>query len=188
MENDKSKRTEQIVAAASKVFMRYGFRRVTMADLAQAAQMSRPALYLEFASKEQIFVAVVEQMSNDFFAELRERIPKLKTPEEKLDLAFEIWFVRPYELTQTSPDAADLFESVKEFASETMCKTSVEFEAMLSEILQPLLKRQKSLKITPQQIARIMRTSAKGFKFEAKDADDLRKLIRDMCRIVLASL
>lgn len=188
MENDRSKKTDQIIEAANKVFMRYGFRRVTMADLAEAAQMSRPALYLEFASKEQIFIAVVDRLSRRNLTEIRERIPKLKTLEEKLELVFEVWFVRPYELIQASPDAADLFDSVKEFASDIICKSAVEFDDLLTEILEPAVKAKKSLKLTARQIARVMRASAKGFKFEAKSAEELRGLIRDMRKVVLACL
>ena len=54
---------EAVLAAARQVFMRYGYRRVTMGDIADAAKMSRPALYLVIPSKEEIFTAVVSQRS-----------------------------------------------------------------------------------------------------------------------------
>ncbi|MEL7546147.1 MAG: helix-turn-helix domain-containing protein [Pseudomonadota bacterium] len=41
--------------AASDVFARYGFRRTSMNDIAEAAGISRPALYLMFANKEDLF-------------------------------------------------------------------------------------------------------------------------------------
>ena len=49
---------ERAVAAAAEQFMRYGFQRTTMADIARAAGMSRPALYLLFPGKEQAFEAL----------------------------------------------------------------------------------------------------------------------------------
>ena len=52
MASDKKSR---ILAAARDVFIRYGYKRVTMGDIAKAAGMSRPALYLVFQCKPEIF-------------------------------------------------------------------------------------------------------------------------------------
>ncbi len=181
-------KADQIVAAAGDVFMRYGFRRVTMADLAAAAQMSRPALYLVFPSKEQIFIEVVSRLSTENLRQIREGIKRLKTVDKQLELAFEIWCVRPYEMIRASPDAADLYDSIKEFAADVICKVADDFESLVAEILEPLVRKQKAIKLSPKQIARMMRTSSKGFGMTAKDSADLRKLISDMRKIVLASL
>jgi AcrR family transcriptional regulator len=51
---------DKILAAALDVFVRYGYKRVTMNDIAAAAGISRPALYLVFESKEDIFKGVYE--------------------------------------------------------------------------------------------------------------------------------
>tara|TARA_R110002049_G_scaffold4601_5_gene32485 strand:- start:674050 stop:674607 length:558 start_codon:yes stop_codon:yes gene_type:complete len=184
MEQDKA---DQIVAEAAKVFMRYGFRRVTMGELAKAAGMSRPALYLEFDSKEQIFIEVVNRLTNENLKQIREGIARLKSVDKKLELAFEVWTVRPFEMIQSSPDAADLYDSVKEFAAEAILKSAVEFENLLAEILELEVRKQKKLKLSAKRIARIMRTSSKGFHLTANDASELREMIRDMRRIVLAS-
>jgi AcrR family transcriptional regulator len=48
-------RDTAILEAAFEVFANYGFRRASMADIATRAGMSRPALYLRFSGKEQIF-------------------------------------------------------------------------------------------------------------------------------------
>lgn len=48
-----------ILRAAFTCFARYGLRRTSMADIAAGAGMSRPALYLHYAGKEDIFNALV---------------------------------------------------------------------------------------------------------------------------------
>jgi AcrR family transcriptional regulator len=48
-----------ILSAAFECFARYGLRRTSMADIAAGAGMSRPALYLHYAGKEDIFNALV---------------------------------------------------------------------------------------------------------------------------------
>lgn len=44
-----------ILEAAAGVFLRYGFKKTSMDDLARAAGLSRQGLYLSFATKEALF-------------------------------------------------------------------------------------------------------------------------------------
>jgi TetR/AcrR family transcriptional regulator len=50
----------EILDAATAVFLRYGYRKTSMDDLARAAGLSRQGLYLHFRTKEALFHAVVE--------------------------------------------------------------------------------------------------------------------------------
>ena len=115
-------------------------------------------------------------------------MPRFQTVEEKLAFAFEVWIVRPFELIRSSPDAADLFESTLEFAADVISGADAEFEAFLAGLLEPLVREQPALKLPPLHVARILRTSAKGFKTAARDAADLRRMIGEMRQILLLSL
>ncbi|GAA2151799.1 MULTISPECIES: TetR/AcrR family transcriptional regulator [Glycomyces] len=59
---------DAIVAAAVPVFGRYGFRKTTMDLLAQAAGVSRPAVYQYFPNKTAVFRAVVETVGAELHA------------------------------------------------------------------------------------------------------------------------
>lgn len=50
-------RRRRILDAAEGVFLSYGFQRTTMDDIARAAEISRPALYLHFRNKTDIYRA-----------------------------------------------------------------------------------------------------------------------------------
>lgn len=52
-----SARRDAILDAAARVFLRYGFKKTSMDDLARAAGLSRQGLYLHFETKEAIFGA-----------------------------------------------------------------------------------------------------------------------------------
>lgn len=54
-------KTRRILDAALAVFCRYGYRKTSMLDIAQAAGMSRAALYLHFKNKEDVFRAGSER-------------------------------------------------------------------------------------------------------------------------------
>ena len=181
-------KTEHVLAAARDVFLRYGYRRVTMGDIAEAAQMSRPALYLVFPSKEQIFTEVVARSLAESLDEIRKGVTRFKKEEEKIAFAFEVWAVRSFDLMNASPDARDLLESSYEFATEVTTKAAADFEGLLAEVLEPLVRKQTALKLSPLQIAHILRTSVHGFKNASKNSADLRQLIQEMYTIVFASI
>ena len=50
-------KSNHILDAALPVFVRHGFRKASMADIARAANISRASLYLSFGSKEELFRA-----------------------------------------------------------------------------------------------------------------------------------
>ena len=183
-----SKNVEKIIVEAKKVFLRYGFRRTTMADLAKAAQMSRPALYLVFPSKEDVFMAVAERFMAEALDEIRRGIPPLKTAAQKLTFAFEVWYVRPFEMIQASPDAGDIFESGCEIACDTLLKAKTEFEAIVADLLKPLVREQSRVKLSAAKIAEILCSAAHGFKETASDTAELRQMLNDHLALILAAL
>lgn len=57
----KADRPDEIIAAALEVFVEKGFSAARLEDIAARAGVSKGAVYLYFATKEEIFRAVVEQ-------------------------------------------------------------------------------------------------------------------------------
>ncbi|UZE24782.1 TetR/AcrR family transcriptional regulator [Pseudomonas sp. B21-056] len=58
-ESNSTTRRADILDAAGMVFLRYGFKKTSMDDLARAAGLSRQGLYLHFPNKEALFEAMV---------------------------------------------------------------------------------------------------------------------------------
>jgi AcrR family transcriptional regulator len=56
-------RRAAILDAATGVFLRYGFKKTSMDDLARAAGLSRQGLYLSFATKEALFKEAVAHLT-----------------------------------------------------------------------------------------------------------------------------
>lgn len=183
-----AKNEERVIAAATTVFLRYGFKRVTMADIAEAAGMSRPALYLVYPSKEDILRAVVAQLMTGLLAEIREGLSRFATVEEKLAFAFEVWNVRPFEMLLASPDAKDLYESTFQFASDVTDKAAAEFVKILLGVLDPLVRKRPRLGLSAVQVAKILANAVPGFKASAKTSTQLREMIAGLITVVIASL
>jgi AcrR family transcriptional regulator len=177
---------DKVLRAARDVFVRYGFKRVTMGDIAEAASISRPALYLLFESKEEIFKCVYEHFVKETLAEIESKIAPQKTPDEKLRTAFELWAVRPFETMQTSSEVAELLECTFGFAQDSVNQGYRSFEKILLPILKSHAKFQGAkTKISAEKTAHILSGAIRGFKIIAKDAPEIRSLIKELLILLL---
>lgn len=169
--------------AATALFLRYGFVRTTMGDIAQAAGVSRPALYLVFASKEEAFTAVVRKLNVDKLDAVRERLPTLPALRDKLMHACLTWGAHGAELTAVHPDARDLFDVARLPVREIYG----DFEVLIAELVEPALQG-STLPLTPAALARGLTYAMRGFKDAATDVEDMRSLIAAEVEIVAAAL
>ncbi len=179
---------EKVLAAARNIFVRYGFKRTTMSDLAEAAQMSRPALYLIFSSKEEVFRSLVTQVFNELLYELRAGLSEREDVVDKLIFAFEVWCVGPFEMTQVSPDARDILESGYEFATEIIKQAFSDFEKILSDVLRSMVDSHAEKLLSAEQLAHILTTAVVGFKESASSVTQLQQMIQGLITVVLAGL
>lgn len=169
---------DRIQDAANSVFLRYGYKRVTMNEIAEAVGISRPSLYLVFGSKEEVFSALLRRNIGRSIQRIREGMAEQTSSREKLRLAFEIWAVQSFDLMLRSPEAKELYDCGFEFARETMDWGHREFESTLT----PHLKETEGL--APETLARLLSSAVRGFKQVAKDAFELRQLIDDVLRLI----
>jgi AcrR family transcriptional regulator len=178
----------RVLEAAESVFLRFGYRRTTMGDLAAAAGMSRPALYLVFCNKEEVFEAVLRAFTTRTLEEIRQGLDARPTPLEKLRFAFDLWAVRPFGFFEASPELREPLHGGLTFAKETIDQAIAAFEAELVAILAPLSAGAPAKALPPGQIARVLTRAVHGFKESAKDAGELRAMIDGLLEMVLASL
>lgn len=177
----------KVIEAAQGVFLRYGYKRVTMGDLAAAAGMSRPALYLCYCNKEEVFEATLRAMLARVLDEVRAGLPGCATLEAKLRFLFEVWAVRPFQMLAGSPDGKELLDCGFAFAREAVDQGYAAIEAELAAILAPELAGRPQAP-SAEQIARVLTRAVHGFKGAARDADDLRALIDGQLALVLGAL
>ncbi len=164
---------DQILGAAESVFVRYGFARTTMADIAKAAGMSRPALYLQFPDKEAIFNRVIENMDAQALAKIRTAIAGIAPLDEKLLHACTSWGMHGVELAAAFPDAADLFDL--RFPAVRQVYTN--FQALVVEILQTNIKTWP-MRVSPEDYALTLTYGMRGLRDAAQDVQDMRRLIQ----------
>jgi AcrR family transcriptional regulator len=73
-----------IIISAGQIFSRYGFKKTTMDEIAKALKMGKSSIYYYFASKEEIFEAVVLHEANILRNELTTAIKSVESPVDKM--------------------------------------------------------------------------------------------------------
>ena len=172
-------RRQYIVAAATETFLRYGYARTTMGDVARAAGISRPTLYLDFPDKEAVFEAVIRGLVDAKIADIRQGLVELRTVAEKLRFACTSWGVEGFELVRANPDAKDLFD-----LNFTAVRDSYGiFEALVAQILQEQWPQDGNV-VALSDAASMVPAAIKGFKDLARNSEELRKMIESLTAIV----
>jgi AcrR family transcriptional regulator len=189
MSNNKlasAEKRQPILSAALEVFFKYGYKRVTMNEIAEAAGISRPGLYLHFSSKEEVFRAALRQFADGLIEEISNGLHSRKMIEEKLRYAFEVWTVRRFDLTLNSPEAKEISDCSYEFARGTIDQSYQRLESVLASILKGHVQSRGNQKaLSAEKTAHILTSAVRGFKLVAKSATELRKLIQDLIGIIL---
>ncbi|MCA9274035.1 MAG: TetR/AcrR family transcriptional regulator [Phycisphaerales bacterium] len=81
-----AQRRLQLLQTASKLFSELGYARTTTAQLAQAAGVTEPIIYRHFASKRDLFVALVEQTGQRTLEIWNESLARAKNPADRLEI------------------------------------------------------------------------------------------------------
>ena len=179
-----SDRRNRILAAASKVFFRYGYSRTTLGDIAQEARLHRPALYSLFPEgKDELFEAVLLQLVESEIESYRKEMPKLKTVKRRIVFCVERWSMGGFRLTDTYPDARDAFD----MAYPAVRKMYEVLTSFYAELLREAVMA-SSLKLSAEQVARLLIFSLRGIKDIATDAESMHTLLVQEVELFLVAL
>jgi AcrR family transcriptional regulator len=83
-ESERKLRREDVLAAASAVFAAKGFHDAQMSEIATRAEVSLASVYQLFASKEELFQAVIESTAQAVREEVERRVAAVAEPRERL--------------------------------------------------------------------------------------------------------
>ena len=154
-----------------------------MGDIAAAAGMSRPTLYLVFPGKEEIFAAVIYQMNDDFYALVQKDLTDLPNLEAKLRYVCEKWGAHGYDIVESHPDAKDLFDL--NFAPVQHIYNH--FHVFLAALIADAVPQAKT-SATAAELARVLAFAMRGFKDTATSGADMRRLIAVQVSLLVATL
>jgi AcrR family transcriptional regulator len=135
LSNPADDRLARVVAAAITAFSRHGYRRCTMADIAAAAGMSRPALYLLFPGKEAVFRAVAEALLADAAIAAEQAWPPTADPAKGLAAAILAKDLPIHRLCHASAHADEILAVAASLTADLHQASAARFEALLAQRL-----------------------------------------------------
>lgn len=128
--------TEGIVKSAQRLLEKYGYRRMTMDDLAREVGMSKGALYLRFATKEDVAVACIERFHRDLVDALEAIEQGPGDPGERLEQVLVARIMMRIDKARTYCESYDeVYASIKPLLGERKAR----FYQIEAEIVQRLL-------------------------------------------------
>lgn len=184
--SDDPARRRRLLDAALSVFLRFGYRKTSMDEVARAAGLSRQGLYLHFPTKEDLFRAVVEHALATALdaASVRLRDPSLPI-EERLVGAFDEWIGRYVGVLRA--DVADLVEELAATYASLIEAREGDFVDAVTRAIRAsgLPAAYRTAGLSARQLARILAATARGLKHTAASrpefVDAFATAVRAIC-------
>lgn len=158
-----------LLEAALGNFVRFGFRKTSMDDVARDAGISRQALYAHFADKEELFREAMRYGLDVAMTEVDAALADESVEiEERLVRAVDSWLGR--HLDRKGTDGSDLGEAARLLLGSLFADYSSVFVKKITRAVaeSPVAAACKEAKSTPQQLAETLLACALGWKYRAR--------------------
>ncbi len=179
-------RRAAILEAATGVFLRYGFKKTSMDDLARAAGLSRQGLYLHFATKEALFKEAVLQVIATTRAAGRAALARDDLDvEERLLGAFEA--VHAQAIGQMGAEhVTELLETASTLAGPAVTVVEQGLVADVARVLRSagVAAQWKDAGVSAKDLAEHLSATSHGVKHCVSTSADYRDRMRTAVRIV----
>ncbi|MBL4788541.1 MAG: TetR/AcrR family transcriptional regulator [Kordiimonadaceae bacterium] len=127
---------EEFFAKAMGVFIRYGFRKTSMDDIATAAGLSRQAIYNRYGNKEALFTAVIDAAVQKYYRNARVALEDSSRPLKERLLEANMCSAGEYiEALRSSPHSYEVIALASAEAGELADTLGEEFNCFAAELL-----------------------------------------------------
>ncbi len=178
-------KNSRILAAFNRLVLQHGYKKVTMTDIAAAAEMSRPTLYASFPTKEAVLEAMVAAHTEQVEATMKAALPRAKTLEAQLTTIFEHLIVTPFASVVDLPNGVDLMGSAASFAPEAYAALYARFEGHLIGALSPVMKGKRGM--SARDLAHIVMLATRGLKATTATLSELQRMTRGLIAMAVAT-
>src|SRR6202166_1842898 len=135
-----SAKPNAIVLAGLQLFTRYGYRKTSIDDIAQAAQVAKRTIYLHFENKAAVFLAILEYLGD----QVRQRCAAAEsaggTAVDRLTGLLDAYYGMAFELFSKSEHMPELEETFSMLARARIGDLNTEYEDRLRRFFRCLQK------------------------------------------------
>ena len=190
-----SAKPNAIVLAGLKLFTQYGYRKTSIDDIANAAQVAKRTVYLHFENKAAVFLAILEYLGD----RVRQRCAAAESADgtavDRLTGLLEAYFGMAFELFSKSEHMLELEETFSTLARARIGDLNTEYENRLARFLRSLQKTGviggPPQGLTVEQIVHILMRTAEGAKHDPDlqgDRKELERWLRELAILAIAAM
>jgi TetR/AcrR family transcriptional regulator, regulator of autoinduction and epiphytic fitness len=179
-------RRRELLEAALAVFLRFGFRKTSMDEVARAARISRQGLYLHFKTKEELFQATIAHLLRDALQAAARSLGDASRPlEQRLLGAFDAVVGRF--VGMLGADTADLAQAGSLLVGDMITEHEAAFAEAVAKTLRGsgLLGCYRAAGLNARQLADTLHATARGLKYgcstRAEFLERMEVAVRALC-------
>lgn len=133
---DAPDRRARILEGARTAFLKFGFARASMADIADGAGISRTALYHYFPGKEEVLKALVEALHTKTHELATEALDRSDNLEVALRTLLEAKFGSALALMSESPNGVELVDATHRLTGPATIAADKAFQDLIVQALE----------------------------------------------------
>lgn len=187
-----SAKPNAIVLAGLQLFTQYGYRKTSIDDIARLAQVAKRTVYLHFANKAAVFLAILGYLSD----QVRQRCAAAEseggTAVDRLTRLLDAYFGMAFELFSKSEHVPELEETFSKLAWTRISRLNTEYEVRLARFLRSLEKAGEiggpPQGLTVEQIVHILMRTAAVAKHDPELQGDRKKLERRLRELAILAI
>lgn len=185
-------RRARIMEGGLRMVLAYGFHRTTMDDIARAAEVSRPALYLRFRNKTDIYRAIAQRLLAHCLAQTKEALAGEGTLVERLDLMVQNAMGGTMCEIERSPHGQELLDMSGSLAGDIMAQWREEMDAVLEEAMAAEAAQAgvdlAARGISPRAVAQTLLDALDGMKTRLEQPEANVTAAKTAVRVLAAAL
>ena len=186
---------EAILEAGLRCFGRDGYRRTALDRVAREAGISRAALYLHFANKEELFRALVGDLHGRALAEATAAADGAGPLAERLATVMVAKTARFFDLLRASEHAEEFLDENHRLCGEISATFAAKHARLLGRMIAAAAAAGEitlsGIGASATQVAELLLDTAEGIKTRHRtilSSEAYRRRLGDAVRIVLAGL
>lgn len=181
-----------ILDAALELFRQYGYRRTSMEDIAQAANVAKGTLYIYFKSKDELFEALARRLSAQVEQDLKAALARDLSFEDKVLELLDAKLGFIYRWVLSSPHAAELTDPTARLPDDVFGPVDRALRQSLADLFTEGVKRGEidlaAAGLTPERAVDTILAAAHGAEFGALGEDDFHDRLTRIGRLTLRGL
>ena len=186
---------EEVLQAAIDLFARYGYRKTSVDEIADAAKVAKRTVYLHFENKAAIFCAMAEYMADLTRRRFEEALQSKGTPEDRFTALLYANYGTAFERFGASEQVEDLELAGRELLAASIIAWAQEYEDRMTVFLEELRGESEIAGPPPGlTLAKMVRITMRGADAAKHDptirgnVEAYRERLRELALFMLAAL